>query len=211
MRFAYAQYKQKGFAPILIVLVIAVAAAVGGYFLYTNYSKNQTKTESRIESSPTTSGSGSIGSENIAGWQTYKTYKNEIYQFSYPKEWSLKEYEEGLSQTFHVNDDTIMIARAFKGKSILNGITFDDPVGTKKELIKGKIITKTENLTIDGYKAFKTISEVQPGTDPAVKPAVDMYIDTPQYLIRLNMDTDKNPELSNKIFNLIISTLKFTQ
>lgn len=32
---------QKGFAPILIVLLIALG--IGGYLIYTNYSNNQTK------------------------------------------------------------------------------------------------------------------------------------------------------------------------
>ncbi len=43
--------KQKGLAPILIILLIAAAA--GGYLVYTNYSTNQTKApQQTIKSSP---------------------------------------------------------------------------------------------------------------------------------------------------------------
>ena len=83
MRFAYAQYKQKGFAPILIVLLVAVLA-VGGYFVYTNYSNNQTAAptgQTTQTPPPTPDETVYTEASESANW---KIYQGKSYTFKYP-------------------------------------------------------------------------------------------------------------------------------
>ncbi len=67
---------QKGFAPILIILLIALA--VGGYSIYSNYLNNQTKPTPQPTTHSTPQPSPSPADE-IANW---KTYTNTKYGFS---------------------------------------------------------------------------------------------------------------------------------
>lgn len=85
MHFDYAQYKQKGVAPILIVLLIAVLG-IGGYFVYQNYSTKTTPTPTPY-STPQPSSSST---DETANW---KTYENSKYGFSikYPPELTYEE------------------------------------------------------------------------------------------------------------------------
>lgn len=64
--------KQKGLAPILIVLLIALA--VGGYLLY----QKQTKPVSISQSSPTP-----IASDETANWKIFNS--NLSFSFKYPQ------------------------------------------------------------------------------------------------------------------------------
>lgn len=78
--------KQRGFAPILIVLLIALG--IGGYFVYKNYSNNQTKvtppqqisqpSTSLVSASPVPSDTG-----EAANWKVYTNIKYG-YSFKYP-------------------------------------------------------------------------------------------------------------------------------
>mgnify|MGYP001580800908 FL=1 len=71
---------QRGFAPILIVILIAVLG-VGGYFVYTNYSKPQTKPpQYSLTPAPTT--------DPRANW---KTIKNTAFswEIKYPSDWEI--------------------------------------------------------------------------------------------------------------------------
>ena len=76
---------QKGLAPILIVLLIALG--IGGYLIYTNYSNNFTKPAKYVQITPTPTESTSIA--ETANW---KTYTNNEYKFSlkYPPEYAVK-------------------------------------------------------------------------------------------------------------------------
>ena len=74
--------KQKGLAPILIILLIA--AAVGGYFIYANYLNNQTRvTQQNTKSSPSPT-------DETANWKTY-THNELSYSIKYPQSWALDE------------------------------------------------------------------------------------------------------------------------
>lgn len=83
---------QKGFTPILIVLLIAV---IGGYLFFTNYSNSRTKIESQnqVVTSKTTQSTSIPSStanttDETANWKTY-TYKDFV--LKYPSDWNLKE------------------------------------------------------------------------------------------------------------------------
>ena len=72
---------QRGFIPILIVILIAVL--VGGYFVYTN---SQTKTPTSTihpSPSPVDASSAPSGTDETANWKTF-TYSSNTFSFKYP-------------------------------------------------------------------------------------------------------------------------------
>lgn len=89
MHFDYSQCKQKGFTAkqeagfIPILIVILIAAAVGGYFVYKNY---QTKTPAPT-APPTTSSTPQPSPSPINETANWKTYTGNRYSFSYPNGW----------------------------------------------------------------------------------------------------------------------------
>lgn len=82
--------KQKGFTPILIVLLVAVLGIVG-YFIYTNYSNSQSKTEPVVtQTNPIPTPAESTTSTEMANWKTYtNTYLG--YSLKYPPDWILSD------------------------------------------------------------------------------------------------------------------------
>lgn len=76
--------RQKGIAPILIVLLIA--AAVGGYLIYQKQTKPSIVPQSVTQSSPSpVASSVATSSAETTNW---KTYKDNNLSFKYPSEWS---------------------------------------------------------------------------------------------------------------------------
>lgn len=72
---------QKGFAPILIVILFAAVLAVGVLF-YTNYSNNRTKISQNQQVTPTPSPT----QDSTANWKTYNS-PNVNFIFKYPSDW----------------------------------------------------------------------------------------------------------------------------
>lgn len=85
MSFDFAQDKQRGFVPILIVILIAILA--GGYFVYSN---SQTKTStptpqpspSLSDVSPAPTGAAETASTEQSRSANWKTYTNTKYGFT---------------------------------------------------------------------------------------------------------------------------------
>lgn len=90
-------YKQKGLAPILIVLILA--AAVGGYLLYSGkINLNQTTTQvAQPTSTPDVSPAPTADAET-ANWKTFKNTKLG-YEIKYPSDWSIRD-EDGSGMLF---------------------------------------------------------------------------------------------------------------
>ncbi len=77
--------RQKGFAPILIVVLIA--ALVGVYFLFTtNYSNNRTKPAQYVQITPAPTVINVNHDPDRKGWNIYKN-EQAHYQISYPNKW----------------------------------------------------------------------------------------------------------------------------
>lgn len=78
--------KQRGFAPVLIVLILALVA---GYFVYTNYSNNRTKSSS-VQTTQTF-----IPSPTPDPHPDWKKYHNENLNFSfrYPQNWKINAFQ----------------------------------------------------------------------------------------------------------------------
>lgn len=77
--------RQKGLAPIVIVLIIA--AVLGGYFIYQNQNKSSTLPQQTSQSTP----------DSTHKAVDLKKYINSDYGFeiSYPADWTIKEDNQG--------------------------------------------------------------------------------------------------------------------
>lgn len=84
---------QKGFAPILIVLILALVASVGGFLVYSNYSNKRTKVDQIQQTQSTPAPKKTEEASNSADTTNWKTYRNEKYkfEFKYPKSWILEQ------------------------------------------------------------------------------------------------------------------------
>ena len=81
---------QKGFANIVLVVVIVAIIAVGGYFVFSKKSQlsNQQPTTNQQTQTPNTQ----TPTKETAGW---KTYRNDVYglEVRYPANWSVMDKE----------------------------------------------------------------------------------------------------------------------
>lgn len=89
--------ESKGFAPILIVVMIA--ALVGGYLLYQNQTKPTPLPTTQLTSTPTSSPE-STNSAETTNWKTY-TNKDNYFSFKYPPMFTVTEKKE----TFESNNN----------------------------------------------------------------------------------------------------------
>ncbi|MDO8569964.1 MAG: PsbP-related protein [Candidatus Daviesbacteria bacterium] len=100
--------KQKGLAPLLLIILIAVVIAVGGYLIYQKQNK-PIVTPQPVASSVATS------SAETANWKTYTNYQLGI-SFSYPADWQVNEqltkqlYYDGEIQLFSKSKSDTKIA-----------------------------------------------------------------------------------------------------
>lgn len=92
---------QRGFTPILIVLLIALG--IGGYFIYTKYPNNQIKPKSNNISTPkpTSNQSDTNPIQNkvvgIDNWQTFtpnSSYFSFHFIFKYPSSWKVEDLKD---------------------------------------------------------------------------------------------------------------------
>ncbi len=105
---------QKGLAPIIIVILIAVA--LGGYLLY----KQQPKPT--LSSPQTTYSTSSPTTDETANW---KTYTNSIYQFSfdYPQDWS---FNTPSLEDKHSNNKSVLQINISSDSDIKNKILLEN-------------------------------------------------------------------------------------
>ena len=173
---------QKGFAPILIVLLITVV--IGGYLLYSgkiNLPQKQITTQTT--SADETANPDLIG----ANWKTYKAFSN-FYSISYPSKWyqygNIEALKDGsFSEFFSSKPDSVNrwadLAKndyAFSidvapanattyesGKTYLEMFPFDkQAIGTKKDGAKD-LVELVGFREIDGIKGIEIERTLQPG------------------------------------------------
>lgn len=144
--------KQSGLAPILIVILIALA--VGGYFVYTNYSNlsrvisrdNQTKSTQSGQTTQTPTPT----SDSVVDWKTYTNIEL-AYSIKYPSSWytyELKDYPyEGYPGVIEGNETIITSFSKFP--------KFSAGAGTGDQFI-GIEIVSVEDIQnrIDRLKSF---------------------------------------------------------
>ena len=194
--------KQKGLAPILIVLLIAV---IGGYLIYQNQSAKPYKPfpaaapEIKPSSSPV---------NETANW---KTYTHPILKFSvkYPTNWAyvgdtslVKFFPPGINlQSNNIAYPDFWVEVVDKK---MMKVTFEDPIGTRKETGDKIFTSKTQNTVIDGKTAFIYKQEVLPGSQTDAKSLTGVYLDLGNKALRIIMSENKKD-----ITDQILSTFKF--
>lgn len=177
---------QKGLAPILIVLLLALA--LGGYLVY----QRQTKSNPVASPAPTTAG-------ETANWKTYANQKYH-FQINYPNSnnWHLGAYIENNShpEIFIENDRGTHMGLLLPGNPDANNLNVNiikqEPisVGTKQILFNYFITTSFPHLS--AYTYLDQSNDTQ-----SVKTIVF-------YLSK----TDEERDLA--IIKQILSTFKFT-
>lgn len=214
--------KQKGLAPIIIVLLIA--AAIGGFLIYSGkINLNQTTTQV-AQPSPTPGASGvPTGDAETANW---KTYTNSEYKFSfkYPENWNNIIPSEGIDSLYSVqlSDGTrrgpnvghIFLVVWFKPQDSSYNIDelLKKQTGAVEKGVKS-IKTFQEKLTIDGYPAVMVISETTPGYPTEPSYSFSTYIKGPiNMVISGQAERGKEDFIKNSLIDYrnILSTFKFT-
>lgn len=218
--------KQKGLAPILIVFLIA--AAVGGYLVYTNYSNNRNKIVSQqtVQSTPVptsqneSSSSAASGAPNgAAETVNWKVQKGEYYEFKYPDSWVPKPAEFYRILSFGPNNNRNIWwvidenTHNNRPETLANGALGSLELLSRESITINQhpaIIQETKNKI--GIRIEAYIGEVQSmenffpedGGPRLTKGTMSIFME-----VRETDNTILNE--NRKIFNQILSTFKFIQ
>lgn len=155
--------KQKGFAPILIVIIIA--ALVGGYLIYQNQTKPTPPPTTQLTSAPTPTPE-STNSAETANWKTYTDAENG-FSISYPGEFAVNKIGGGVSFQKNNTNRAILFLQVNDNKGNLTAREFfnNQPDQMKKPMEDANQITDyqlngsqglmfTKKESADGYKDF---------------------------------------------------------
>lgn len=200
--------KQKGLAPILIVLLIA--AVIGGYLLYSGkINLNQT-----TQPSPTTNVSPApTGDAETANWKTYTNTKYK-YSFKYPSHYNFLDAEL-MSQS--TTNDEFMVSflkyssnEAQKYKINNREEAFYDYFGVVVQGGNCSSLTTPGNVvTIDGVSGKKYTGSSSTFADPQFGDIL-VLVNKNNYCYHLAFLKDpRNPKSSEALFDQILSTFKF--
>lgn len=200
---------QKGLAPIVIVVLIALG--IGGYLVY----QDKVSNPSVINATPLPTVYPST--DETTNW---KTHTNTKYSLEYPDNWIIKEAGSGNQiRLFPPNTDPegigykIWILVLNKNK----GVNISDPVGAKEQIANKVYEYKTADIIIDGIKGASIENEVLPdsGTDGLNRIGVKLpFADNKVLYIWLMCDDGEEKSSCRQyspVYNHILSTFKFTQ
>ncbi|OGE18747.1 hypothetical protein A3J19_03145 [Candidatus Daviesbacteria bacterium RIFCSPLOWO2_02_FULL_41_8] len=195
--------KQKGLAPILIVVLMA-ALAVGGYLIYSQLPKPIAPPRSITQ--PTLSPSSIPESSNSAETANWKTYTNTKYgfYFNYPQDFSIKKVAERI----------FFIENKEKKSFVLwiyenpNNLSLKDYEGkhTSKETGFGPFVyyPDTELVKFQNFEAYYTKEEIN------CLSKCGSYIWTTKDMIYKLTGTAENVPNQKQTLDQILSTFKFT-
>ncbi|MBI4035544.1 hypothetical protein HY383_01220 [Candidatus Daviesbacteria bacterium] len=207
--------QQKGLAPILIVLLIALG--IGGYLIYQKQAKPvvpQPVTSPAAPNSAETANPDSIG----VNW---KTYDNKIYSLKIPPDWKINSGVGGIGPVLSPIDKSIngwILIQPLLGKGDLEKIAQENSVSLNASGINDVKLVSQQNLLIDGHKAIK--QELIRGTLPEVTLLIGNVIDkntgdqglaSITYYIQDNHLSMQQLRQANNVFDSITATVKFTQ
>lgn len=139
--------KQKGLAPILVALLIAVA--IGGYLVYTNYSNNRVKPTP----SPKPTTQPSSAPDLTANWKTYTNAKFGYY-LKYPTDWS-----SFIPSTEQDTLDSICLGKN-PNKCVLNITVLEGTSWDEEQKLLGFTLSSkegTKEISFAGANALKRI------------------------------------------------------
>ena len=203
--FASQMKSQKGHALLIVVLI---AAAIGGYFIYTNYSNNRTKVTppTVTHSSPAPTGAG-----ETANWKTYSntSLKYSVnYSFKYPADYVPYFPNKPDNNVFHSADAKFDKKTTAKTSGIeIGSLVYG--VGEDKEDYKG------QNTKIDAILVSKMILPI--GV------VAKAYINLEDITVTIDDKKDNkdirimiwcggengNPSGCEKVLTLLLPTFKF--
>lgn len=191
---------QKGTTPIVIVILIALA--VGGYFIYASSSQDRTK--------PTRSG-------QKADW---KTYSNTEYKYAvnYPATWSVREFPDPKTgATFKPPDseeEVITIDAMGQVWDERGAIPFEEYIKTAgMQEIQGylSLNSSEEVVTKYGLKGFKTTWNVSSlaGEEYIAQPRT--YFPLPEKYGNKTLQLSLEDDNYAQIYNQMLETIEYLE
>ena len=191
---------QKGFAPVILLLLIGAVIIAGGVFAYMSWEKNKhTPNDAWLP----------VG--KIADW---KTYTNEKYgfEFKYPTDWSVASTIKGPTVSLwspeHKNQMEVTDFRVnFCGTTSDCLKKLNQNNGTDAKTIKDFLVARYENykeITVDGKKAFEWIST-------AADSSYTLYIESTNGIYVISAPEQETELKVSSTVKEIISTFKFTR
>ena len=200
--------RQKGFSPLIIILVIAILGVVG-YFAYKNYISPKGTILGPYSPSPIDTATPNL----TANW---KTYTNDTYGFSfeYPGDYSYSESPQKDSAYFAPNQYKTSDITALPVITFAM-LQFPDSVNNlQDELNQIKIsdpneIQNVKNIVVNGSQAiqFNELRGNELDTQILLKTKIN---GNSIFLIKLT-DYDKADNNMLRVYSQILSTFKFTQ
>ncbi len=198
---------QKGLAPILIVLI--VAALVGGYLIYTNYSNNRIKTVSQHQVSTSQTPQPIPQASSSAETSNWKTYTNsqDKYMFNNPSNWKLKEepIAKGESRTVFLYTGSTVLDKDYQVVIIhVNDNSDNLSIEDYVKKYRGDLGYSYTNLVVDNLPAKETalVGECDNNdTGIFIKKAIKIY--------EIIWGGCRGKKVNRDIFNEFLSTFKF--
>lgn len=220
--------KQHGFVPMLIIIILAVAA-LGGYFVYqrsltslTSPTPKACTQEAKLcpdgssvgRTGPTCEFSPCPTPDETANWKTYTNTKYR-YSIKYPPSWSLVELS---SESIDIYDQpNIAQPQLHDGTQVSiftsdkwEGVQIDDPIGTSSNLIEGVFRKKVADTQLNNHPAAKIVQTVsQSPTDARPTIFIVSKLDNNFFILSFSSITQEQLDKDTGIFNQILSTLRF--
>lgn len=201
-------HKQKGFAPILIILSIVLLLGVAGgvyYFGKSQTPKPQTP-QPTITPSPTPDASHApTGAGETANW---KIYNNQKYQFTfkYPTNWQLIEKGDSGAITVSLYPPDVDLQKLSPDDPQIGVQILTSPIPSGNLSQQGiDFITDWKRVTINGIMGFSYKTHQ---CAPQCTATVDFPIKDDQRL-KVYMTTVAEEKGYVDIYNQILSTFKF--
>lgn len=220
--------KQKGIAPIFILL-LTVTFLAAGYLVYTSYSNNQTRVNP-LQPTPTPSPTPTDVSPlptdtgKTANWKTYTNSELRI-TFKYPNNWYARVKQRDWDVI--ISNENVNIDQMSKNGLQISILKWDGPFGlggiTEYQTASDYLNAYTKHtdgsvVQIDNQSAIKEILSGHVGAEYKNNPQQDdqFYVvryeilhDNSIYRIEFDGVTSQNIKNSEQILNQILSTFKF--
>lgn len=204
--------KQKGFAPILVVLIIAALAFGGFYYFGTQRPKTspQIVKSTQVISTPAT--------DETANWKTYTSTESK-YTFKYPQDWN---FPSGIS---HGCGSTISSPSSEKMSLTICELG-DNTINSEADFLKKEqsvnlgtyALVSQMQIKVNNYTGIETESQGPTGKYAApgvLNDQIDVTIYRPGFTfntlsISFSMEDQSQFDQGKEIFDKILSTFKFT-
>ena len=202
---------QRGFAPILIVLLIGIALVVAGgaYYFGLDHGFEKSVSQTPQITSPTPIVSESTSSADTANWKTY-TNNQYKYYIKYPSNWLTANSDGDFYNDEYFSDPGI--DKNLHQRITIRVIKYVGPKWKNSKEYFDEIYQNSTKLTILGLPAAKEIvNGGKPNSETYYSTNIYIYMDNLVYVLS-NSSTEKaTVDKYEPIFDQILSTFKFTQ